>query len=368
MGNVDAGSITLEGFASGQILLYVTGNVSFGNNLIFPGRIHARGSVRFGVNALVTGGVYGGALVEGNSATISYTRSGREHRLGSLLANGDWFKSTFELAPGDYYFNGDFNLAVQTVIRKLPGSTGKVRIFVNGKIDISFAAKFEGFSAGELLMYSTGDVSISSQTDMPVFIYSAQDVKINFSQNARFKGGIVGRNVFVGQNSIIEYVVPADLEPLCTDQLPVSSVHHYELSYASQALTCQPHRVELKACVDEACSGTYSAGQSSVTLSPAGWVGGSTVSFIGNKEVSLAIRSPGSVTLGIANPLPVASGSPALRCRINGVLSNQCALTFADSGLLVSVPPLIAGKPDTLTISAVRRATKARPVSRRSPT
>lgn len=137
---------------------------------------------------------------------------------------------------------------------------------------------------------------------------------------------------------------------------PPKVVHHYELSYASQALTCQPHRVELKACVDEACSGTYSAGQSSVTLSPAGWVGGSTVSFIGNKELFLAIRSPGSVTLGIANPSPAASGSPALRCRINGVLSNQCALTFADSGLLVSVPPLIAGKPDTLTISAVRKS------------
>ncbi len=137
---------------------------------------------------------------------------------------------------------------------------------------------------------------------------------------------------------------------------PPKVVHHYELSYASQALTCQPHRVELKACVDEACSGTYSAGQSSVTLSPAGWVGGSTVSFIGNNELFLAIRSPGSVTLGIANPSPAASGSPALRCRINGVLSNQCALTFADSGLLVSVPPLIAGKPDTLTISAVRKS------------
>lgn len=137
---------------------------------------------------------------------------------------------------------------------------------------------------------------------------------------------------------------------------PPKVVHHYELSYASQALTCQPHRVELKACVDEACSGIYSAAQSSVTLSPAGWVGGSTVSFIGNKELFLAIRSPGSVTLGIAHPSPVASGSPALRCRINGVLSNQCALTFADSGLLVSVPPLIAGKSDTLTISAVRKS------------
>lgn len=137
---------------------------------------------------------------------------------------------------------------------------------------------------------------------------------------------------------------------------PPKVVHHYELSYASQALTCQPHRVELKACVDEACSGIYSAAQSSVTLSPAGWVGGSTVSFIGSKELFLTIRSPSSVTLGIANPSPVASGSPALRCRINGVLSNQCALTFADSGLLVSVPPLIAGKPDTLTISAVRKS------------
>lgn len=346
-GNVNSGYIKLEGFASGQILLYATGNVAFGNNLVFPGRIYAGGSVSFGMNAVVTGGVYGSSLLNANSATIRYTRVGHDHVLGSLPNSGDRYNATYELAPGNYYFSGNLNLSVQTTFRKLPGTTGKVRLFVNGNINVAFAAKFEGFEAGELLMYSTGNVDISSQTHMPVFVYAAQDVTISFSSNARFRGGISARNITVGQGTIVEYATPTDLGPACTDQPSLPSVHHYRLDYSSTALTCGSLSVMIRACIDATCSATIST-PSTLTLSPSGGWGSNPITFTGSTTATLVVRSPGEVTLGVSSASPAASNS--LVCSTSG-----CKVTFLDSGFLVSVPNMISSRPQSATIAAVRK-------------
>ncbi len=345
-GNVNAGEIKLEGFATGQIVLYVTGNVSFGNGLVFPGRIHARGAVTFGMNAVVTGGVYAGSLTSANAATIRYTRVGYDHLLGSLV-NGDRYNATFELAPGNYYVKGDFNLAVQTTVRKMPGTTGKVRIFVNGKIDVDYATKFQGFGAGELLLYASGNVNITSQTDMPVFVYAAQDVSISFSNNARFKGGITGRNINVGQGTVVEYATPTDLGPLCTDQPSIPVAHHYRLTYNPTALTCGSLSVTIRACANADCSSTLTSA-STVTLSPSvGWAG-NPLTFTGSATTTLAVRTPGEVTLGMPSASPTTSNG--LVCSTSG-----CKVTFLDSGFVVSVPNMIAGRPQSATIAAVRK-------------
>lgn len=346
-GNVNAGQITLENFATGQILLYSTGNVSFGNSLIFPGRIHASGSVSFGTNAVITGGVYGSSLLSANSAMIRYTRVGHDHVLGSLPSRGDRYNATYELAPGNYYFSGNLNLSVQTTFRKLPGTTGKVRLFVNGNINVEYAAKFEGFGAGELLMYSTGNVDISSQNHMPVFVYAAQDVTISFSSNARFRGGISARNITVGQGTIVEYATPTDLGPACTDQPSLPSVHHYRLDYSPTALTCGSLSVMIRACIDATCSATIST-PSVLTLSPSGGWGSNPITFTGSTTATLVVRSPGEVTLGIGSASPAASNG--LVCSTSG-----CKVAFLDSGFLVSVPNMISSRPQSATIAAVRK-------------
>lgn len=132
-------------------------------------------------------------------------------------------------------------------------------------------------------------------------------------------------------------------------------IHHYEFSYASNALTCQPHGVTLKACTDAACSG-QSAAEASLTLAPSGWLGGDSVSFTGSGAFSLAIRSAGTVDLGIASATPVASNP--LQCRIDGgAAGSDCTLSFADSGLAFDIPTLLAGKPQTgLQLRAVRKS------------
>lgn len=133
--------------------------------------------------------------------------------------------------------------------------------------------------------------------------------------------------------------------------LPASSVNHYRLSYSSQALTCQAQTVTVTACTDAACSSSYTAGSSSLTVTP----GGAAISFTGSTTISIALRSAGTVTLAVSNANPPPVGDTL--CRIDGAAaSTNCNLTFADSGLLVQAPDLLAGQSDTLSVTAVRKS------------
>jgi len=149
----------------------------------------------------------------------------------------------------------------------------------------------------------------------------------------------------------------AQIQALAQERSPCAAgaIHHYEFSYASNALTCQPHSVTLKACTDAACSG-QSASAANLTLSPSGWVGGDSVSFTGSGAFALAIRSAGTVDLGITSATPVASNP--LQCRIDGgAVGSNCALSFADSGLAFDIPTLVAGKPQGgIQLRAVRKS------------
>lgn len=133
--------------------------------------------------------------------------------------------------------------------------------------------------------------------------------------------------------------------------LPASSVNHYRLSYSSQALTCQAQTVTVTACTDAACSSSYTAGSSSLTVTP----GSAAISFTGSTTTSIAVRSAGTVTLAVSNANPPPVGDTL--CRIDGAAaSTNCNLTFADSGLLVQAPDLLAGQSDTLSVTAVRKS------------
>lgn len=210
-GNVNIGQAHLEGFSEGQIRIYAKGDVTAGNDFIFPGEIHAGGQVGFGERAKITGGIYSGNFSTGNGAVVRYTRQNYDHKMGAL---NPAYNSTFELSPGNYWIDGGFDASVASTFRKVGGS-GVVRLFVSGNINVQHDASFEGFSGGDLVMYSTGKITLTSQTDLPAFVYAVGDVEINFSQGARYRGGITGRNVYIGQNSIVQYLDPVDLGPLC---------------------------------------------------------------------------------------------------------------------------------------------------------
>ncbi|WP_313290835.1 DUF6701 domain-containing protein [Stutzerimonas nitrititolerans] len=341
-GNVNIGQAHIEGFSRGQVRLYVQGNVTVGNDFVFPGEIHARGQVSLGMNAVITGGIYSGDFSTGNTATIRYTRANYDHKMGTL---NPAYNSTFELSPGNYWIDGGFTADVSSTFRKIGGS-GVVRLFVRGDINVQHAASFQGFAGGDLVMYSTGNITLTSQTDLPAFVYAAGDVTINFSRGARYKGGITGRNVYIGQGSIVEYLDPVDLGPLCDDEPSVVAVDHYSLDYSATALTCEPVPVKVSAYDSQ---GNLSTVPATVTLSPAGaWQGNGTLTFVGQGSAYMR-RLPGVYTLGVASADPQA---------INATLCStaNCQITLRDSGFIFkSLSPMIAGKEQAARIQAVRK-------------
>ncbi|WP_226687589.1 polymer-forming cytoskeletal protein [Stutzerimonas stutzeri] len=339
-GNVNISQLHFEGFSDGQIRIYAKGNVTAGNDFIFPGEIHASGRVGFGERAKITGGIYSGNFSTGNGAVVRYTRQNHDHKMGAL---NPAYNSAFELTPGNYWVDGGFDASVASKFRKVGGS-GVVRIFVRGNINVQHNASFEGFAGGDLVMYSTGNITLTSQTDLPAFVYAVGDVTINFSNSARYKGGITGRNVFIGQNSIVEYLDPVDLGPLCDDQPSVTAVDHYELSYSPTALTCQTVPVTISAYDSQ---GNLATVPSTVTLSPlSAWQGSGILSFIGQGTAYLR-RSPGTYELGVSSAEPQA---------INATLcvTANCKITLLASGFLVDVPDFISGDSVRMTIQAVK--------------
>ena len=339
-GDVRAGQIKVEGFAAGQIAIYATGSVNFGNGLKLPGFIYANGSVYLGMEAEVTGGVYSNNFSTNSSPIIRYTQVNHDHKMGTLTPAYD---STFELAPGNYWIDGDLTAKVATKIRKLPGE-GKVRLFVRGNIEIQHAAVFENFGGGDLLMYATGDITIRSQKDLPAFVYAAGDVTIEFSNNGRYKGGITGRNVYIGQGSIVEYMDPAELGPLCEAGGTVAQIDHFEFTTSALAHTCSPQTVTLMACTN-ATTGACQPyqGDVSVILRGEGWLGGNQQTLRGGvgtfKLQGLQLQMP--LAVDASEP----DASPLTLCRIGDApLSSACLLNFAQSGFIFDVPDMQAGR------------------------
>lgn len=337
-GRFQVGQMRFEGFSAGQIELYVQGDVKAGEDFQFPGAIHATGKVELGTHARVAGGVHARDFARGNSAMVSYPGSQVGRQMGALRPD---YNATFELGPGSYWIDGDLDLSVSSRIRKLPGE-GTVRLFVRGDITLAYDATFEGFRSGELLMYATGDITLNSQKDIPAFVYAAGDVRINFSGGARYQGGITGRNVYIGQGSIVEYVDPVDLGDLC-ESTGGDVVDHFRLLFSTPQFSCEPIPVRILACADAACSSTVATNRTLV-LSPSDrWLNGGTVNLANTATATAYLkRIPGTLTLSVSGE--------RYRCD-----NSDCRLEIRDSGFEINVDKshLIAGEAATFRLQAL---------------
>jgi MSHA biogenesis protein MshQ len=146
----------------------------------------------------------------------------------------------------------------------------------------------------------------------------------------------------------------------CQAEPPAPTVHHYELSFQSPALTCEAETVSLRACVDQACSSLYQ-GEASVSLSAsnnASWATGTLYFSYGQASNALRKTSAGSTVLGIAAASPAATS--ALVCKNGGQISN-CSLDFAATALKITAtdgrsawPHQVAGTDYTGRVKAIQ--------------
>jgi MSHA biogenesis protein MshQ len=139
-------------------------------------------------------------------------------------------------------------------------------------------------------------------------------------------------------------------------------IDHFEFSYAGTALTCSPQPVTIRACLNSSCS-TLFTDPVSVTLNPASYWSavapatgsGNVINFSGGTaQARLSITTPSTVSLGVQTSTPSTKPLSVPICSTTG-----CGITYADSGLLLQVPNMLAAKPTAATISAVRKSDNA---------
>ncbi len=130
---------------------------------------------------------------------------------------------------------------------------------------------------------------------------------------------------------------------------------HISIEHDGTALTCNPESVTVKACDSADCSALHTD-PVSVTLSPAGWVGGDTQT-INNGSATLQLRktTAGTVTLGVTSSAPAATN--AVQCYNTATsTSGDCRLNFHDSGFIYSVPDITACQSSaSFMVQAVRK-------------
>lgn len=151
-----------------------------------------------------------------------------------------------------------------------------------------------------------------------------------------------------------------DLQVCATDINPIGQqIDHFEFSYTASALTCNPQPVTIRACLNSSCSSLYT-NPVSVTLSPANYwtatapatVMGSTLTFSGGSALAqLRVPTAGNVELKAESSVPTTKPNSQPVCSTAG-----CQISYADSGLLLQVPNLLAAKPTPATISVVRKS------------
>lgn len=266
-----------------------------------------------------------------SGSSVHYATSGQWYYQSGTL--GTWSRITVKAGATTWlFFDGDLVLQPQSSIN--PYSV---------PLD-------SGGNPEDLIIIVRGNLTIGTKNSINALIYATGNV--DAQPQAAVTGAVTAKGtITLSSGASVTYDPDAaatfDLPSLCSD----GSLHHYQLAYASQALTCQPQAVTVTACTDASCSTSYSAGTSSLTVTP----GGSALSFTGSTSTTIAVRSAQTVSLAVGGASPAPAN--ATLCRIDGgAASTNCSLTFADAGLLVQAPDLLAGKPDTLTVTAVRKS------------
>jgi len=132
---------------------------------------------------------------------------------------------------------------------------------------------------------------------------------------------------------------------VCADQIDAvaQQIHHFDLSYSTPSLTCNPQDVTVRACLNADCSKLYTDEVTvALTANGAVWqVANNRLTFsegVGTAKVQ-ATRI-GESTIGVGGSTPPALSFSTTTCSTPG-----CKLTGVESGFVFDVPTLIANKP-----------------------
>jgi MSHA biogenesis protein MshQ len=148
------------------------------------------------------------------------------------------------------------------------------------------------------------------------------------------------------------------IESYTTMVRPCGGLNHIAIEHGSgSGVTCAPSTLTLKACTDANCTSLYAGGvigtMTSTGTPTTNLVGGSTFSIgaSGTGSIDVQVTTPGTVVFGANASAPTTTN--ATTCNFG---TPSCTFTAADAGLLFDVPNHVSDTPQTVNVSAVKKA------------
>ncbi|RQM64197.1 DUF6701 domain-containing protein [Aeromonas enteropelogenes] len=251
---------------------------------------------------------------------------------------------TVRLAAGDYWIEELWMDSDTSIVLD-----GPVRLFVKSLVmDSANLINSPGVNRrgdiNQLLLVSYGQVVMDNLDTISGLLYQIEGSSLYMGSNSYWHGRVSSASVVMGYHSVID---SSGYECESVQQGP----DHYELYYPSLSLTCEGASIQLLACQNNNCSQRYVNG-AQVTLSPAsGWSSNPvTIGASGLAALTLSRLTSGNVTLGLTSSAP----SAPLRCYRDGVLDNNCSMSFTDAALRFDFSTFYAGDTASTTIRAIR--------------
>ncbi len=255
------------------------------------------------------------------------------------------------LSAGDYWVDSfTLNSGASIVLQ------GNVRIFTNQNALFN-GGKFNEDQNNSAIFLGYKNVELDSGALLNALVYSQESIKIN--NGSTINGRVTSRYLFISSGSV-------------NDQMPAQSsqLDHFEIDYSSSPLTCKAENMQLRACANGDCSelftDTFSANLSPNPVSNGAWyvAGTSTattsvtfVNGVANVDLRHNVMTP--ITIDVSSASPAATSATLCRSGSGALSTAACTLAFAESGFIFDVPDKLAGKTQSVTISAVRKSNES---------
>nr|WP_308495542.1 DUF6701 domain-containing protein [Duganella guangzhouensis] len=365
-GSVSAASITTGSATTITGSLTVSGTADLGSAIKVNGNVNAN-AVKTGSPATIGGNIVSSTTIDlGSGTAVSGSISGTTITTTSAVTlSGNINASTsFTLASGSTVTG---NITAPVVTLSSSSSTVKGDITATTSLDIGSSDIVTGtVTAGSLSMRASGS-TINGTTKISGDVDMASGSTINGDLTARnvtqhassavINGNAAVNSIYIDWGDSVSKTITCtgtgavgcscvtkadpNYQPTCGAATP-SVADHILITHGGSALTCQPQSVTLTACANSSCSSTYT-GSTTVTLTP----GGGSVTFTGSTTATVSQSAAGTTNLA------TSATTTCLNTSTNPNTSS-CAMTFSDSGLVLTAPDHVSMASATLNIQALK--------------
>lgn len=214
--------------------------------------------------------------------------------------------------------------------------------------------------AGNTFTPGTGTVTLNGTTAQTISggatvifnnltITNATNPNLTLTSNVTVSGTLTG-TARLTSSCPTDYTLTSTTPPQTLHSC--SGPHHIQISHDGSALTCSPEIVTITACANALCTLPHYSGGANVTLTPGGLTFAIDATGV-NSAATVQQSTVGAATLDAAS-VPAAISTAT--CWNTATSTASCAMTFNDSGFVVTVPNHTSCSNATATIEAVQAA------------